>query len=50
MKKQGTLPTNPPVHIYINRIKDRLVFKRKDGCRLELQTPETINYLVAQKH
>ena len=25
--KHKTLPTNPPIHIYINRIINRLVFK-----------------------
>ena len=32
----------PPVHIYINRIYTTLVFKIKDGYKLELQTPETM--------
>ena len=30
------------IHIYINRINNRLVFKKKDRYKLELQTPETI--------
>ena len=42
MKKRETLPTNPPIHIYINRIDNRLVFKIKDVYKLELQTPETM--------
>ena len=42
IKKDKTLPTNPPIHIYINRINNRLVFKIKDGYKLEIQTPETI--------
>ena len=41
-KKHETLSTNPPIHIYINKIDNRLVFKIKDRCKLELQTPETI--------
>ena len=42
IKKYGTLTTNSTIYIYINRIKNRLVFKRKYGYKLELQTPETI--------
>ena len=45
-----TLTTSPPIHAYMNRINNRLVFKIKDGYRPELQTPETWNYLVAQKN
>ena len=37
-----TLNTIPPFHVYINTIDNRLVFKIKDGYRIELQTPETI--------
>ena len=29
IKKQKTLPINPPIHIY-NRINNRLIFKIKD--------------------
>ena len=42
IKKHETLTTIPPIHVYINRINNRLVFKIKDGYKLELQTPETI--------
>ena len=31
-----------PLFIYINRINNRLVFKIKDGYKLQLQTFETI--------
>ena len=41
LKKHETLAENPPIHIYINRINNRLVIKIKDGYQLELQTPET---------
>ena len=41
--EKGT--TIPPIHFYINIINNRLVFKTKDGCKLELQTPETIKLL-----
>ena len=42
IKKHETLTTIPPLHIYINRINNTLVFKIKDGCELELQTPEAM--------
>ena len=42
IKKHETLTTIPPIHVYINRINHRLVFKIKDGYKLELQTPETM--------
>ena len=38
IKKHGTLTAIPPIHVYINRINNRLVFKIKDGYNLELQT------------
>ena len=43
IKKHETLSTNSSIHIYINRINNRLVFKLKDGYRRELETPETMN-------
>ena len=30
------------IHVYINRINNRLVFKIKDGYELEVKTPETM--------
>ena len=42
IKKHETLTTIPPIHVYINRINNRLVFKINDGYNLELQTPETM--------
>ena len=41
--------TNLPVHIYINRINNRLVFKIKDRYRLELQTPENLKSFDSTK-
>ena len=43
------LETIPPINIYINRINNRLVFKRKDGYKLDLQAPETIKLLDSTK-
>ena len=41
-KLHKTLATTPPIHIYINRINNRLVFNIKDEYKLELQKPETM--------
>ena len=30
------LPTNPPIHIYISGLDNRLVLKKRDGYKLEL--------------
>ena len=38
-KKHETLTENPPVQIYANKIKNRIVFKIKTGL-----SSETINY------
>ena len=37
-----TNPSNPSIHIYVNRMNKRLVFKINDGLKQESQTPETI--------
>ena len=42
MKENETLTTIPPIHVYINIINNRSVFKIKDGYRTELQRPETM--------
>ena len=42
VKKHETLTTIPPIHVYINKINNRLVFKIKNGYKLELPTPETM--------
>ena len=39
IRKHKTSTSNPPIHICINRINNILVFKIKDGYKLELQTP-----------
>ena len=44
-----TLTTVPLIHVYINRINNRLVFKIKDGYKLELQTPKTIKLFCSTK-
>ena len=40
-KKNETFTIIPPIHVYINRIKNSLAFEIKDGYKIELQTPET---------
>ena len=42
IKEQETLTENPPVQIYSNKIKNRIVFKIKTGYIFELLTPETM--------
>ena len=42
IKKHETLTTISPIHVFINRINNRLVFKIKAGYKLELKTPETM--------
>ena len=36
IKNHGTLTKNPPIQIYRNKIKKRIVFKIKIGCKLQL--------------
>ena len=49
IKKHETLATIPRIHVYINRIINRLVFKIKHGYKLELQTPETMKLFGSTK-
>ena len=42
IRKHETLTTSTLIHVYINTINNRLVFKMKDGYELQLQTPETM--------
>ena len=39
------LTENPPVQIYMNRTKNRIVFKITTGYKLEILTPETMKLL-----
>ena len=45
LKKHETIVDNPPVQIYVNKIKNRIVFKIKAGYKLELLTEETMQLL-----
>ena len=49
IKKHETLAENPPIQIYPNKIKNRIVFKIKLGYKLELLSPETMKLLGSKK-
>ena len=46
IKKNKTLTKIPPIHVYINKVKNRLALKNEEGYKLQLQTPKT---MVAQQ-
>ena len=45
LKKHSESVDNPSIRMYINRIENRIRFKMKNGCYLELLTPETMKLL-----
>ena len=49
IRKHETLTDNSPVQIYVNKIKNRIVFKIKTGYKLELLTPKTMKLLGSTK-
>ena len=49
MKKHVILSDNPSIKIYSNKIKNRIVFKLKNGYKIELLTPETMKLLGSTK-
>ena len=49
IKKHETLAKNTPIQIYQNKIKKRIVFKVKTGCKLELLSLETMKLLESTK-
>ena len=49
IKRHETLTENPPVQIYPNKFKNRIVFKIKTGYKLQLLTPETWRLLGITK-
>ena len=49
IKKHETIADNPPVQIYLNKIKNRIVFKIKTGYKLEFLTEETMQLLGSSK-
>ena len=49
IKKHETLTTISPIHVCINRINNRLVFKIKNRYKLELQMPVTMKLFGSTK-
>ena len=49
IKKHETIADNPPVQIYVNKIKNRIVFNINTGYKLELVTEETMQLLGSSK-
>ena len=49
IKKHEALTENPPVQIYLNKIKNRIVFKIKTGQELELLSSKTMKLLGSTK-
>ena len=49
IKKHETLTTIPFIHVYINKINNKLVLKMKDGYKLELQTPDSMKLFGSSK-
>ena len=45
LKKHNENVDNPSIRIYVNKIKNRIIFKIKNGYYLELLTPETMKLL-----
>ena len=50
IKKHDTFTDNPPIQIYVNKIKNRTVFKVKTGYKLELLTEETMQLSGSSKN
>ena len=48
-RKNETLTENPPVQMYPNKIKNRIVLKINAGYKLDLLTPETMRLLGSTK-
>ena len=49
LKKHETIANNPPVQIYTNKLKNRIVFEIKTGYKLELLSPDTVKLLGSTK-
>ena len=50
LKKHGENTDKPSIQIYVNKIKNRITFKIKNGYSLELLTKETMNLLGSTKN
>ena len=49
IKKHESLTENPPVQVYPNKIKNRILFKITTDYKLQLLTPETMRLLRSAK-
>ena len=49
IKKHEPIDENEPILIYANTINNRIVFKIKTGCKLELLSNETMKLLGSTK-
>ena len=49
IKNHETVADNPPVQIYVNKIKNRIVFKINTGYKLELLTKVAMQLLGSSK-
>ena len=49
IKKHEIIANNLPIQIYVHKIKIRIDFEIKTGYKLELLSPEAINYYDVQK-
>ena len=49
IKKHETLTEDPPIQLYPNKIKNRIVFKIQTGYKPELLTPKTMKLLESTK-
>ena len=50
LKKHGENIDKPSIQVYVNKIKNRIIFKIKKGCSLELLTKETMKLLGSTKN
>ena len=50
LKKHGESVDKPSVWVYVNKIKNRVTFKIKNGYSLELLTPGTMKLLGSTKN
>ena len=49
IKKHETIANNPPVQIYVNKLKNRIIFKIKTGYKIELLSKKTTQLLGSSK-
>ena len=49
IKQHETIADNPTVQVYVNKIKNKIVFKMKTCYKLELLTEETMQLLESSK-